>query len=168
VSRSIPYELSSPNASGETIEADAINRLDALESVPDSEATWHDARVDGLLEPSRDLPAIGVVLVEDGTEVESKAAQIRMGKSNRRGRWFVKREAHDRLLEAGGVYLLVVYEPRSGLPWAAARIVPASVLDDLLKPRWYDVDQDRSEDEVVQLPWSAVCDPTAVEAGGRR
>ncbi|WP_243645300.1 hypothetical protein [Natrarchaeobius chitinivorans] len=110
--------LESPKASGDALEAHLIQSIDALEYVGDRTATWHDARTTTLLEPAESLPFYGIVVVEPGVPVEIKGCQIETsnGSGSTRGRFYVKREAHSRLLEAGGMYLFVVYIPRPGLP----------------------------------------------------
>ena len=156
--------LESAKASGDYIEADIIQTVDALEYVSDGTATWHDAHTTTLLEPSLSLPFYGIV-VERDVPVEIKACQIETGNGGRstRGRFYVKRAAHERLVDAGGMYLLVVYLPRPGLPQVARAIVPASLFDELLRDRWYDVDGDRSESEVANLAWSHVIDSRNVD-----
>ena len=79
------------------------------------------------------------------------------------GRIRVKRGAHEQLLEASGMYLLVVYLPRPGLPQVARAIVPATLVDELLSGRWYGVGGSRSEQEVAKLAWSHVIDPAGVD-----
>lgn len=158
-------ELESPKASGDALEAEIVQSLDALEYVGDRTATWCDARTTTLLEACRSLPFYGIVLVEPETPVEIKGCQIETSNGSRstRGRFYVKHEAHDRLLEAGGMYLLVVYLPRPGLPQVARAIVPATLVDELLVGRWYDVGGSRSESEVAKLAWSHVIDPSGVD-----
>ncbi|MFP9192996.1 hypothetical protein ACLI4Q_15250 [Natrialbaceae archaeon A-CW1-1] len=167
-------ELESPKASGDALESYVIQEFEPLEYVGDRTATWHDARTTTLLEPSPTLTFYGVCLVEIDTPVEIKGCQLQTGNGSRptRGRYYVKRDAHERLLEAAGMYLLVVYLPRPGLPQVARAIVPASLIDELLKGRWYAVDSDRSENEVAKLAWSHVINPTAIDpsnplGGGR-
>ncbi|RQG97224.1 hypothetical protein [Natrarchaeobius chitinivorans] len=163
--------LESSKASGDALEAHLIQSIDALEFVGDRTATWHDARTTTLLEPAENLPFYGIVVVEAGIPVEIKGCQIETsnGSGSTRGRFYVKREAHSRLLEAGGMYLFVVYLPRPGLPQVARAVVPATIVDELLAGRWYDVGGPRSEDEVAKLAWSHVIDPTTVDpSGGER
>ena len=162
-SRSSP--LSSPKASGDAIEAHVIQEVGSLEYVGDRTATWHDARTTAVLEPRRSLTFYGIVLVEPETPVEIKACQLETSNGNRwtHGRFYVKRQAHDQLLEAAGMYLLVVYLPRPGLPQVARALVPASLFDELLRDRWYDVGGSRSESEVAKLAWSHVIDPETVD-----
>ena len=164
-------ELESPKASGDALEADVVQTVDALEYVGDRTATWHDARTTTLLEPSEWLPFYSIVVVEPDTPVEIKGCQVETSNGSRstRGRFYVKRAAHERLLEAAGMYLFVVYVPRPGLPQLARALVPASIVDELLREKWYDVGGSRSESEVAKLAWSHVIDPETVDSsrGGR-
>ncbi|MEY7849551.1 hypothetical protein AB7C87_10190 [Natrarchaeobius sp. A-rgal3] len=157
--------LESSKASGDALEAHLIQSIEELEYVGDRTATWHDARTTTLLEPTTSLPFFGIVLVEPDIPIEIKGCQIETSNGNRstRGRFYVKRGAHDRLLEAGGMYLLVVYLPRPGLPQVARAIVPATIVDELLSDRWYEVGGKRSENEVAKLAWSHVIDPAGVD-----
>ncbi|ELY52787.1 hypothetical protein [Natronolimnohabitans innermongolicus] len=157
--------LESPKASGDALEAEIVQTVDALEIVSDRVATWHDARTTAVLEASRSLPFYGIVLVEPETPVEIKGCQIETSNGDRstRGRFYVKRAAHEQLLEAGGMYLLVVYLPRPRLPQVARAIVPATLVDELLAGRWYEVGGSRSEQEVAKLSWSHVIDPAGVD-----
>ena len=164
-------ELESPKASGDALEADVVQTVDALEYVGDQTATWHDARTTTLLEPSESLSFYSIVVVEPDTPVEIKGCQVETSNGSRstRGRFYVKRAAHERLLEAAGMYLFVVYVPRPGLPQLARALVPASIVDELLRGKWYDVGGSRSESEVAKLTWSHVIDPETVDSsrGGR-
>ncbi|WP_265109603.1 hypothetical protein [Halosolutus halophilus] len=158
-------ELESPKASGDAIEATVVQDVDEFEHVGDRTATWHDAKTTTLLEPRRSLPFYGIVLVEPAVPVEIKGCQVETGNGDRstRGRFYVKRSAHEQLLEAAGMYLFVVYLPRPGLPQIARAIVPATIVDELLAGRWYDVGGERSESEVAKLAWSHVIDPAGVD-----
>ncbi|WP_049904751.1 hypothetical protein [Natrialba asiatica] len=157
--------LESSKASGDALEAELVQTIDALEFVGDRTATWHDARTTSLLEPDESLPFYGIVLVESETPVEIKGCQIETSNGDRstRGRFYVKRAAHEQLLEAAGMYLLVVYIPRPGLPQVARAIVPATLVDELLAGRWYEVGGSRSESEVAKLTWSHVIEPAGVD-----
>lgn len=157
--------LASSKASGDALEAAVVQAVDALEYVSDRAATWHDARTTSLLTPSDRLPFYSIAVVEPDTAVEIKGCQVRTSNGDRptRGRFYVKRRAHERLLEAAGMYLLVVYVPRPGLPQVARALVPASIVDELLRGRWYDVAGKRSENEVAKLAWSHVIEPASVD-----
>ncbi|WP_247729480.1 hypothetical protein [Halovivax limisalsi] len=171
-SRASLGEIKSPKASGDAIEADVIQSIDALRYVGDGTATWHDAETTGLLEASTSLPFYGIVVVEPETPIEIKACQVRTSNGSRstRGRFYVKRRAHQQLVDAAGMYLFAIYVPRPGLPNQARALVPATLVDELLKERWYDVDGERSEQSVAKLAWSHVIDPATVDLsrGDRR
>ncbi|MBZ6495630.1 hypothetical protein [Natrinema longum] len=158
-------ELESPKASGDALEGEIVQAVDELEYVSDHTATWHDARTTAVLEASHSLPFYGIVLVEPAVPVEIKGCQIETSNGSRstRGRFYVKRAAHEQLLEAAGMYLFAVYLPRPGLPQVARAIVPATLVDELLSGRWYDVGGSRSESEVAKLAWSHVIDPAGVD-----
>ncbi|QCW04747.1 hypothetical protein [Natrinema pallidum] len=158
-------ELESPKASGDALEGEIVQTVDELEYVSDHTATWHDARTTAVLEARHSLPFYGIVLVEPDVPVEIKGCQIETSNGSRstRGRFYVKRAAHEQLLEAAGMYLFVVYLPRPGLPQVARAIVPASLVAELLSGRWYEVGGSRSESEVAKLAWSHVIDPDGVD-----
>jgi len=153
--------LSSSKAIGDSVEAAIINRDDGLESVGDSVATWYDARTVDCLDPSYERPFLGIPLVETGTEVEIKGACVvrSNGTRQRPGHWYIKRETHERLLEAAGVYLLAVYAPRPETPILRSVVIPASLLDEHLSESWYtDHSCDRPDLEVAQFTWTRVID----------
>jgi hypothetical protein len=163
--------VESAKAAGSRVEADVIDRFDALRYVPESEATWHDAETVALLAPERAdrLRFGGIILVEPGTPIEVKGSQVETsnGDGSTAGRWYVKKSAHQSLLAANGVYLLVVYTPHRH-DHLARIVVPASILDEHLRGRWYEVAGDRSEEEVAQLAWPHVLDREVVVGGEAR
>jgi hypothetical protein len=150
-----------PKAAGEAIEAEVIQRVPALQYVGDATAEWHDARVDGLLEPSERLPFVGVVVLERGTPVEIKAAQRRLN-SGDRGRYFFRKRQHERLVRESAFYLFAVYQPRTEHVLAML-VVPATIIDGVLPDGWTSVTGDRAEEGYRQLAWSNLFDPTEVE-----
>ncbi|AGB16972.1 hypothetical protein Halru_2388 [Halovivax ruber XH-70] len=86
-------EIESPKTSGDAIEADVIQAVDALGYVGDATVTWHDAETTGLLKPSTALPFYGIVVVMPETPIEIEACQVRTSNGSRstRGRFYVKR-----------------------------------------------------------------------------
>jgi len=156
-----------PKAVGTSVESDQI-QFEPLEAVHDSEATWCDARTVALWTPSSDRPFLGTCVVESGTSIEIKAASVSRSNGTRQsaGHWYIKRAAHERLLADAGVYLLTVYAPRPSTPILASVVIPASLLDEHLTDRWYDVDGSRSEERVAQLTWSALIDSEDVDGSG--
>ncbi|WP_243641392.1 hypothetical protein [Natrarchaeobius halalkaliphilus] len=93
--------LESPKASGAALEAHLIQSIEALEYAGDRTATWYDARTTTILEPSSSLLFFGIVLVEPDVPVEIKGCQIETSDGSRstRGRFYVKRDAHEQLIE---------------------------------------------------------------------
>ena len=159
-----------PKRLGDGLEAELINAHDVLQDVDDEVSEWHDAYVDGLWTPSGTLPFGGICLVETQTNVEVKAAQEYTSNGSARstpGRWYVKRDAHQRLLETRGVYLLAVYTTDADAGHCrllAQLVVPASLLDEHLAGRWYD--SGRREGMVAKLAWPHVIPTTRVDNGG--
>jgi len=156
--------LTDSKAIGSSVEAVVTDSDPALERVGDSVATWHDARTIDCLSPSDDRPFCGICVVETDTPVEIKGACVvrSNGTRQRAGHWYLKRDAHERLLDAAGVYILAVYAPRSGTPVLRSVVIPASLLDEHLRESWYTVEGDRSEDEVAQITWTRLIDREAV------
>lgn len=148
-----------PKAAGEAVEGNVLDRVPQLDYVSDREAEWHDARVGTLLAPSTTDEVIfrSINLLGAGTPVEIKGAQRRLA-SGGRGRIYVRKRQHERLVEEGGVYLVAVYDPRPGRNQQilAMAVIPASVLDEVLPDGWTDVHGDRAEEGYRQLAWSRI------------
>jgi hypothetical protein len=163
----VEVPAASPKQQGTTIEDELVDGIDELESVGDATADWHDARITTLLEPSSTLPFVGVCLLEADTPVEIKSAQVWISRGynagRQRGRFYIKRRAHEKLREARGAYVFAVYEPGTEDAIRALLVVPAAVLDDVLEERWSTVDHDRSEQSVAKVTWTHVIDPPRVE-----
>ena len=150
---------------GDAVETAVVGRVPEIEAVPDSEAEWCDARV-----VEAWLPPASVPLLPD-VPVEIKAARVRLA-SGRRGRFYIRRRQHERLLAEGGVYVFAVYEETSGRPIRGLRVAAADAVDALLPDGWTDVDGPRSETGYRQLAWSRLLDTVTVEGdaetdGGR-
>lgn len=138
-----------PRRGGENAESQIIQRWEALRYVPDSEAVHFDAVTESLLEPSSELPFVGICLVEAGTSVEIKSTMVALN-GGRRGRFLFRREQHEALLEAAGMYVLAVCEPHIGRDLIATKLVPASLMDEELG-EWVEVDGGA---DYCQLAWS--------------
>mgnify|MGYP006288903579 CR=1 FL=1 len=142
---------------GTTLETWLIDWYDSLRSVGDPEATWHDAETTAAWYPSGITPFCGICVIERGTPVEIKACAREGSNGPDRdspGHWYIKKDAHDRLLEAAGSYLLAVHDGPDAV--LARRVIPASLLDEFLKDRWYR--SGRSEGVVCQLSWPRLID----------
>jgi len=151
---------SSSKRSGSTIEDLVINRHQ-LQFVPDRDASWHDAVTTASITTSEAVPITDVCVIAPETPVEIKGAQGLRSNGDRQtaGHFFVHRRSHERLVDADGVYWLVVYKPRgSSTDVCGQVVVPADRVDDLLEDRWYQAPPHRSEGEVAQLSWPHVLD----------
>lgn len=143
-----------PKRLGDDLEAALVAHHDPLRAVPDDVCEWHDAYVDGLWTPSGRLPYIGICVVEDSAPVEVKTAKRTTSNGDREtpGRWYIKQDSHQRLLDADGVYLLAVYtdvDDGDACRLVAQLVIPASLLDPHLEDRWYD--SGRREGMVAKL-----------------
>jgi len=155
-----------PKRAGSSVEALVINQEPNLTSVGDSEAEWHDARSTDQLHPRAERPLDAWCVVPDDVPVEIKSAvpeHSNGGSETVTGRWYIKRHAHQRLLEVDGVYYLVVYAPVPDTPLVATQITPAARLDHLLEDKWY---QCRGRD-VARLRWNEIIDEDRVHRGGQ-
>jgi len=146
--------LAAAKAIGEDIEQRAIERVDGLTEVPGDD--WHDAIADAVIDPTA-APALSLgstLLVCRGTPIEIKAARMRVsaGSRERDGYWYFTVGQHGQLLGAAGAYLLTVYADGARPEVRQMLLVPATIIDEVLAGRWYDVDRD--EERVAQLRWS--------------
>ena len=149
----------SSKRAGENAEAAVLEAVDGLAYVPDTETEHVDARAETLVVPSRSLPFVGICLLEVGSLVEIKSAIPRLA-SGRRGRFYLRREQHELLCDAGGSYLFAVCEPRPGREPVAMKVVPATVVDDAITA-WRSGGDDRPE--CSQVAWSRIFHPSEVE-----
>ena len=149
----------SSKRAGENAEAAVLEAVDGLAYVPDTETEHVDARAETLVVPSRSLPFVGICLLEVGSLVEIKSAIPRLA-SGRRGRFYLRREQHELLRDAGGSYLFAVCEPRPGREPVAMKVVPATVVDDAITA-WRSGGDDRPE--CSQVAWSRIFYPSEVE-----
>ena len=150
-----------PKRTGSAVESVVIDSEPALSYVDDSDAEWHDAVTTALLTPTRGCRFGSICVVERDTPVEIKGCipEQQNGRRSTVGRWFIKRDAHDRLEDERGVYWLTVYGPVPQTPILAQRVVPAAVVGDLLEDSWYD---NGREGVVGKLSWTTVIDETEV------
>lgn len=165
-------EFADPKAIGHDVESLVVDALDALEAADDLD-DHHDAVASALLDPAlveTTVPVVwaGVPTVATGTRLEIKAAKrsTSNGTGSVPGRWHFKGRddgQHAALLEDGALYLLALYDqPGAGdsRRLLALVVVPATLLDEHLSGRWYDVD--REEGTVAQLHWNHIIDGTEV------
>lgn len=150
---------------GDALEADQVAQESALVGVSDDEADWYDARTIQVLSPHDRLQFGSICLLEQETPVEIKACQLliqRRSSSKGPGQWYVKQRAHERLLEAGGAYLLVVYQNGEAtdtdrLDVLRRIVIPATIVDELITS-WSNAGAGRDEGAVARVPWSRIYD----------
>ncbi|WP_049967634.1 hypothetical protein [Haloferax prahovense] len=144
---------------GNTVEATLLQRHPEFRYVSDEIAEHHDAVTVSLVSPSRKLPFVGICLLETGTVVEIKSAMVVYGEDQRRGRFLIRQSQHDHLLEEAGVYLFAVCAPTPARDIIAAKIVPATLVDEF-DFSWIDRD---ARSSYAQFAWSRVFSPDEVE-----
>lgn len=143
-----------------------VATADELELVGDDRAEWHDARATDVLEPARGRRFGGICLVERDTPIEIKGCLVEQSNGADRttpGRWYIKKEAHERLEAERGVYWLVVYE-RDPIAIVGQIIVPAATIGEFLEGRWYD--NGRHEGDVAKLGWPTILGDVTIAEGG--
>lgn len=137
----------------------STDHVPQLQLVPDSVAQHYDAVATGLVQPSADLPHVGICLLERGTIVEIKSV-VTTYADGRRGRFYVRPEQHQRLLDDAGVYLFVVCRDSFDRDPLAIKVVPATIVDDVIG-EWNSGGDGRSD--YVQVSWGRIFDPEEVD-----
>lgn len=149
-------------------ESAVIEFVDELDPIPDSEDPRVDATTSTLLEPSERVPSVGLPLVSRGTLVEIKTALVVYGADSRRGRFHFRESQHGYLLEEGAVYLLSIVDPTPARDVVAPKIVPATIVDEVLEgssATWIETD---GRPPYRKLSWSRFFDEDEVSKGGIR
>lgn len=159
--------LAAAKRAGENAEHNVLERVDGLEPVSGSE--HHDAIATTAVFPTERLPMVGVCVVESGSLVEIKSTMVVQTAVQRRGRFKLRKQQHTQLLEAGAFYLFVVCEPLPDRPIIASKVVPATIVDDLVGPdgvsEWRDEGDDRGPK--AQLTWTNIFPPGEIEGEER-
>ncbi|QSG02535.1 hypothetical protein [Natranaeroarchaeum sulfidigenes] len=151
---SSPARSLSSKRAGDRAESNVIHEVVELEYVPDSEIEHADAEVTTTISPGPSLPTVALPVVERGTLVEIKSAMVRLD-SGGTGRFYLRREQHNAIVEDGGVYLFAVCEPTPDRTVLALKFVPATSLDDVVSS-WRSAGPDRPE--YTQLRWGRIFD----------
>lgn len=143
---------------GLTVETAACDRWPALVHVANDPKApdWYDAITAEPIVTGPDARLSGLTVVDVGTPIEIKSCVEWIGDHDRRGRWWFREGAHERLLAAGGEYVLAVRDGSSGLLRVA--LTPASTVDVLLEGRWTSCGRHHEADRSAQLPWGAAFD----------
>lgn len=152
--------LAPSRKAGDTVESTVVQHHPELRHVPDSQHEHHDAVVTELLTPSRELPFVGICLLEVGTIVEIKSAMVVYGEAQRRGRFLLRRSQHEHLLDEGGVYLFAVCAPTPDRDIIVAKVVPATLVDEF-QFSWV---ERATRSDYAQITWTQVFAPKEVES----
>ena len=136
---------------GERGEAAVIAHVDGLDPVGDSVAEHFDAQPTVALWPS-EIPMVGIAVVEAGRPIEIKTTIPELS-SQDRGRFYLRRQQHQRLVEDGACYLFAVTSPHDREP-LAMKIVPAVSVETVISS-WIDAG-DRLD--YAQVSWSNIFD----------
>lgn len=153
--------LAASKAAGETVEKAVCNdHAPNLGLVPDDVAEHYDAVAKTAIEPSTELPFVGMCVLERGTLVEVKSVMA-IYASGEKGRFNIRPTQHKSLLAAGGSYLFAVCKSTPDRDILAMKIVPATIVDDLL-PDWFHGGDGRSD--YTQLAWSNLFSAEEVDA----
>lgn len=94
---------------------------------------------------------------DDGIPVEVKACKRRTGRREDHGKYFIRKENHEKLREAGGYYVFVLYDPciwKHG-PVLKLEMKPAEWLDGVDGYGWTGNGTRRGE-RVKRPPWPVV------------
>lgn len=142
----------SPKHAGEAASSAVLELVRVLDHVSDREAEYYDARTAVPVEGDDVLALEGIDALGAGVPVEIKSAIVVYGEDQRRGRFNLRKKQHESLLNASGVYLFAVCEPRPDRNVIELKIVPAAVVDDRL-PSWHSLD---GRETYTQLSWSRV------------
>lgn len=141
---------------GANAESAVIETVDGLEHVPDTDAEHYDARVCEPISPTPRLPFVAMCVLEVGTAVEIKSASVVYGESQANGRFYLREQQHARLVDERGSYLFAVCEPKPARPLIAMKVVPATIVGDIV-PSWRDAGDGRPA--CAQISWSKIFEP---------
>ncbi len=95
-----------------------------------------------------------------GRPVEAKGCRLDVGARPRPGRFWIKLECHERLLEADGLYVLGVYDDEDRVQ--AIEIRDAQEVDEALEGRWTDCGRSHYGGKSAQIQFDYLMGP-----GGR-
>lgn len=147
-----------PRRGGDNAESAVLEELPQLRYVSDTEAEHYDAE---LVEPlsAEAVRMVGACLLETGTKVEIKSAIVVLA-TGKKGRFYLRRPQHQRLVDEDAWYLFTVCEPRPARRVLAMKFVPATDVDELV-PSWRNGGSGRAK--YAQVAWSRVFDSERLE-----
>jgi hypothetical protein len=124
--------------------------LDPVAEDRDERDSWYDLEFIADVE----IELSSVPVVEAGTLAEVKSCYPDY--DDRAGRWWIRRENHEKLVDAEGVYVLAVVERNTERVLRMA-LVDARTIDVIIDGDWWDAgDGGRSADQYRQISWTAI------------
>lgn len=153
--------LAAAKRAGHNAEHHVFDAVGALE--PTSGEEHWDAIAETAIWPSEELPFNGLCVVEAGLPVEIKSTMVVQTVVQRRGRFKLRQQQHETLVECRGVYIFVVCEPRPDRRPLAMKVVPARTAGGLVESNASWRDELDGRGPKAQLTWSNVFDVGEVE-----
>ncbi|QCC46594.1 hypothetical protein [Halobellus limi] len=159
-------EPADPKEIGRDVEGRVVDALGLIRAADDPNA-FYDAVTTGVIAPETvdcEVPVqFGVPLIQTGIEIETKGTRRRISNGEERstfGRWVFKGRDHGqhaKLLDANAYYALTAYDVvDNARVLLAIAIIPASLVDEHLRDRWYSID--RAEGTIARLSWKHIFD----------
>jgi len=138
---------------GESVEDLVLERVDELEpaEVPMDwdgavDDYWYDVTPSVAVFASEALPMLGICAIEPGTpgEIKGARATISDGTASRNGRFYIRREQHERLVARDGVYIFAIYRQADNELLGLLATL-AVIVEEELRESWYSAGDGREE-----------------------
>ncbi|MFD1601005.1 hypothetical protein ACFSBX_18890 [Halobellus rarus] len=155
-----------PKEIGRDVEHRVVDALGSIRAADDIDE-YYDAVTTGVIAPDTVDHGVhvqfGVPLIQTGVEIETKGTRRRISNGEERrtfGRWVFKGRDHGqhaKLLDSNAYYALTVYDVvDDARVLLAIAVIPASLVDEHLRGRWYSID--RAEGTIARLSWKHIFD----------
>jgi len=140
----------------DNVSNDVVRKI--LEAVPKLETAEVPIEWDGAVDDywydvtptvavfTNDLPMMGILAIEPGTpgEIKGARATISDGTESRNGRFYIRRQQHERLVARDGVYIFAVYRA-SDNELLGLLATLAVIVEEELRETWYDAGPGRED-----------------------
>lgn len=145
-------------AAGELAEVAVDRILPSIRLIPDDVAQHYDAIAVSAFFPGDLVSMLECISVQSGTVIEIKSA-VKYLTNGRSGRFYLRPDQHEQLVEEGGVYAFAVCtdDERDLL---GLKIVPAAVVEEFVSS-WIDPGPTRSN--YAQVAWTTIFDTREVD-----
>ena len=107
---------------------------------------WYDCTPSVAVFASEVLPMLGILAIEPGTPGEIKAARVTIsdGTESRTGRFYIRRQQHERLVARDGVYIFAIYRAADNELLGLLATL-AVIVEEELRETWYDAGPGRED-----------------------